>query len=99
MSFPTAQVRERQRERIRYWLLKDHELTNRQLMELTGATDSVISKIRKALDIPANFGMPTHAAIDIAFKKFMLGQGKPTQRQSKEFNPWPPAGSSMKGDT
>jgi hypothetical protein len=99
MSFPTAQVRERQRERIKYWLLKDRELTNRQLTELTGATDSVISKIRKEIGIPANFGVPTYTAIDTAFKKFMKGQGKPIQRQSKEFNPWPPAGNSMKEDT
>jgi aspartyl aminopeptidase len=98
MSFPTAQIRERQRERIKYWLQKDQELTNRQISELTGATENFVSKMRKELGVPANFSMPTHSAVDAAFKKVMQEQGRPIQRQSKEFNPWPSVGKGIRED-
>jgi hypothetical protein len=85
-----------QRERVKYWLLKDKDLTNKQICELTGATGHTVSKIRKELNLPATFGMAIHKTINDAFKKFMEKTGRPIQTISPEFNAW--AHPSIKGN-
>jgi hypothetical protein len=89
MTVPySAKEKKQQRERVKHWLLKDKNLTNRQICELTGVNERIISKVRRELSIPSIPEIPMHKAVDAAFKKFMEQQGKPVQKKSIEFNPW-----------
>ena len=88
MSPYSKNAKKYQRDRIRYWLVKDQYVTNHQLRELTGADNRTISKVRQELNVPSHSGIPVHKDIDNAFKKFMKEKGKPVQTVSPEFNPW-----------
>lgn len=88
MSPYSKKAKKYQRDRIKYWLVKDQYVTNQQISELTGADTRTISKVRQELNIPAHSGIPMHKDVDIAFKKFMKEQGKAVQAVSSEFNIW-----------
>lgn len=85
MCIAMAKLPSEKHKRIQYWLKKDDSLSNMQLRELTGASDELISRVRKELGIVQILPC-THAEIDQAFKAFLQKRGKKTCPR-ENFNP------------